>query len=344
MRNYRSVISKFPKQSILVIGDLILDQYIRGSVSRISPEAPVPVVLQQDSFYTPGGAANVAHNLSGLGAQVTLMGIIGKDDEGQILLKDLKKRKIDTKGILVDAHRPTVTKTRVIAQHQQVVRIDKEDLDRPLAAGAIKKLHGFLDRHLKEYDAVILSDYGKGLLTAQTVQHAVTLARQHKVIITVDPKVEHFDYYRRVTAITPNLKETENAIRSIKITSPELSQKLGVNSDKLRTDEEIDCAGRELLKCLELESLLVTLSERGMRLFEKGRRPVSIKTKAIDVFDVTGAGDAVISVFTLALACGASKPLAADLANVGAGVVVGKLGAVAVTKKELLEALREGEK
>ena len=286
----------------------------------------------------------MAHNLSGLGAQVTLMGIIGKDDEGQILVKDLKKRKIDTKGILVDALRPTVTKTRVIAQHQQVVRIDKEDMDTPLAAGAIKKLHGFLDRHLKDYDAVILSDYGKGLLTAQTVQYAVTLARQHKVIITVDPKVEHFDYYRRVTAITPNLKETENAIRSIKITSPELSQKLGVNSDKLRTDEEIDCAGRELLKCLELESLLVTLSERGMRLFEKGRRPVSIKTKAIDVFDVTGAGDAVISVFTLALACGASKPLAADLANVGAGVVVGKLGAVAVTKRELLDALREGEK
>ena len=344
MRNYRSVISKFSKQSVLVIGDLILDQYIRGSVSRISPEAPVPVVLQQDSFYTPGGAANVAHNLSGLGAQVTLMGIIGKDDEGQILVKDLKKRKIDTKGILVDALRPTVTKTRVIAQHQQVVRIDKEDMDTPLAAGAIKKLHGFLDRHLKDYDAVILSDYGKGLLTAQTVQYAVTLARQHKVIITVDPKVEHFDYYRRVTAITPNLKETENAIRSIKISSPELSQKLGVNSDKLRTDEEIDCAGRELLKCLELESLLVTLSERGMRLFEKGRRPVSIKTKAIDVFDVTGAGDAVISVFTLALACGASKPLAADLANVGAGVVVGKLGAVAVTKRELLDALREGEK
>ena len=237
MRNYRSVISKFSKQSVLVIGDLILDQYIRGSVSRISPEAPVPVVLQQDSFYTPGGAANVAHNLSGLGAQVTLMGIIGKDDEGQILVKDLKKRKIDTKGILVDALRPTVTKTRVIAQHQQVVRIDKEDMDTPLAAGAIKKLHGFLDRHLKDYDAVILSDYGKGLLTAQTVQYAVTLARQHKVIITVDPKVEHFDYYRRVTAITPNLKETENAIRSIKISSPELSQKLGVNSDKLRTDE-----------------------------------------------------------------------------------------------------------
>lgn len=344
MRNYRSVISKFNKQSILVIGDLILDQYIRGSVSRISPEAPVPVVLQQDSFYTPGGAANVAHNLSGLGAQVTLMGIIGKDEEGQVLVKDLRKRKIDTRGIFTDSRRPTVTKTRVIAQHQQVVRIDKEDLDRPLDPAVTKKLLAFLDRHIKEYDAVILSDYGKGLLTAETVTHAVALAHAHKVIITVDPKVEHFSYYRGVTSITPNLKETENAIRSIKITSLELSQKLGVNSDKLRTDAEIDIAGRELLHCLELESLLVTLSERGMRLFEKGRRPVSIKTKAIDVFDVTGAGDAVISVFTLALAAGASKPLAADLANIGAGVVVGKLGAVAVTKKELLEALKEGDK
>lgn len=344
MRNYRSVISKFNKQSILVIGDLILDQYIQGSVSRISPEAPVPVVLQQDSFYTPGGAANVAHNLSGLGAEVTLMGIIGKDDEGQILLKDLKKRKINTRGIFVDAKRPTVTKTRVIAQHQQVVRIDKEDLDKPLSGTVHKRLLAFLDKNLKDYDAVILSDYGKGLLTAETVTHVVQLAHDHNVIITVDPKVEHFSYYRGVTSITPNLKETENAIRSIKITSADLSQKLGVNSDKLSTDAEIDIAGRELLKCLELDSLLVTLSERGMRLFEKGRRPVTIKTKAIDVFDVTGAGDAVISVFTLALAAGAHKPLAADLANIGAGVVVGKLGAVAVSKKELLEAIREGEK
>ncbi len=343
MRNYRSVISKFSKQSILVIGDLILDQYIQGSVSRISPEAPVPVVLQQDSFYTPGGAANVAHNLSGLGAAVTLMGIIGNDEEGKILVRDLKKRKIDTAGIYTDKHRPTVTKTRVIAQHQQVVRIDKEDLQRPLSAAVTKKLLTFLERHIRDFDAVILSDYGKGLLTAETVTQAVNLARAHNVIITVDPKVEHFSYYRRVTAITPNLKETENAIRSIKITSADLSQKLGVNTDKLHSDAEIDIAGRELLKCLELESLLVTLSERGMRLFEKGRRPVSIKTKAIDVYDVTGAGDAVISVFTLALAAGADKPLAADLANIGAGIVVGKLGAVAVTKKELLDALKEGE-
>lgn len=344
MKNYRSVISKFSKQSILVIGDLILDQYIQGSVSRISPEAPVPVVLQQDSFYTPGGAANVGHNLSGLGAQVTLMGVIGKDPEGQVLLKSLKKRNIDTKAILVDAGRPTVTKTRVIAQHQQVVRIDKEDLKRPLSPSVTKRLLAFLDRHMKDYDAVILSDYGKGMLTAGTVRHVVALATTHDVIITVDPKVEHFGYYCNVTAITPNLKETENAIRSIKITSADLSRKLGVNSDKLQTDAEIDIAGRELLKCLQLESLLVTLSERGMRLFERGKRPVTIKTKAIDVYDVTGAGDAVISVFTLALAAGASKPVAADLANTGAGVVVGKLGAVALTKRELLEALKEGDK
>lgn len=344
MKKYRSVISKFPKQSILVIGDLILDQYIQGSVSRISPEAPVPVVLQQDSFYTPGGAANVGHNLSGLGAKVTLMGVIGHDPEGEILVKSLRKGNIDTKAVLVDARRPTVTKTRVIAQHQQVVRIDKEDLHQPLDPGVHKKFMAFLDRHLKEFDAVILSDYGKGLLTAETVSHVVSLATAHKVIITVDPKVEHFSYYRNVTAITPNLKETENAIRSIKITSTDLSNKLGVQSDKLQTDAEINMAGQELLKCLDLESLLVTLSERGMRLFERGKKPVSIKTKAIDVYDVTGAGDAVISVFTLALAAGASKTLAADLANTGAGIVVGKLGAVALTKKDLLDALKDGEK
>jgi len=340
MANFGSIISKFSKQTILVVGDLILDQYIHGSVSRISPEAPVPVVLQKKSFFTPGGAANVGHNLAALTAGVTLVGIVGNDPEGKILTKSLKTKEINTKGIFVDSKRPTVTKTRVIAQHQQVVRIDKEEIDQPISAKVTKKLFDFLSRNMSQYDAIILSDYGKGLLTPELIHHAVTLALKYKKIITVDPKVEHFGFYRQVTAITPNLKETENAIRNIKINSPELSHKLGVDSDRLKTDEQIDLAGKELLKCLDLDSLLVTLSERGMRLFVRDKKPVHIKTIAKDVFDVTGAGDTVISVFTLALASGATKHQAADLSNFGAGVVVGKLGAVALTRDELIAAVK----
>lgn len=340
MGDFRAIISKFNKQSILVVGDLILDQYIQGTVSRISPEAPVPVVLQKEAFDTPGGAANVGHNLSGLDADVTLVGVIGDDAEGKTLVNSLKKKNINTKGIYVDAKRPTITKTRVIVQNQQVVRIDKEEIDCPIQKNVTKKISEYLTKNIKLFDAIILSDYGKGLLTPDLINHVVELATKHKKIITVDPKVEHFGYYRRVTAITPNLQETENAIRSIKITSPQLSKKLGVNSDKLQTDTQIDLAGKELLKCLDLDSLLVTLSDKGMRLFERGKKPVSINTKAKAVYDVTGAGDAVISVFTLALASGASKHQAADLSNFGAGIVVGKLGAVAVTKKELSEAIK----
>ncbi|MGE0267709.1 MAG: D-glycero-beta-D-manno-heptose-7-phosphate kinase [Candidatus Omnitrophota bacterium] len=340
MANFRSIISKFNKQSILVIGDLILDQYIHGHVSRISPEAPVPVVLQKESFFTPGGAANVGHNLGALTAQVTMVGIVGDDAEGKTLTKSLKAKDIDTKGIFTDPIRPTVTKTRVIAQHQQVVRIDKEEIDLPVSAKTTKKLFDFIARNINRFDAVILSDYGKGLLTPELIRHAVSLALKYKKIITVDPKVEHFGFYRQVTAITPNLKETENAIRNIKINSPELSHKLGVDSDRLKTDEQIDLAGAELLKCLDLESLLVTLSERGMRMFTRDKKPIYIKTIAKDVFDVTGAGDTVISVFTLALAAGATKHQAADLSNFGAGVVVGKLGAVALTKEELTAAVK----
>lgn len=320
---------------------MILDQYIKGGVSRISPEAPVPVVLQKEAFHTPGGAANVANNLAGLEANVKMAGVIGDDVEGQILLKELKKKKIDTRGLFVDDSRPTITKTRVIAQNQQVVRIDKEEIDKPIQTEVSKKISAYITRNIEKFDAIILSDYGKGLLTPALSEHIVSLAVKHNKIITVDPKVEHFGYYRRVTSITPNLKETENAIRSIKVTSPDLSKKLGVDSDKLQTDEQIDLAGKELLKCLDLDSLLVTLSERGMRLFERGKRPVSIKTKAKAVYDVTGAGDAVISVFTLAMAAGASKHQAADLSNFGAGIVVGKLGAVAVDKKELMAAVKD---
>lgn len=337
MGQLQSIISKFHTKKIMVIGDVILDQYIQGRVSRLSPEAPVPVVVQEKSFYTPGGAANVAHNLRGLSARAVLAGRIGDDPEGHILLKELRKKGIDTRGIFIDAALPTICKTRVIAQHQQVVRIDREKTDGSPNQLIFDKIEDFVRRTLASCDAVILSDYGKGLITPRLVSFVRDLALAQKKIITVDPKVEHFSYYRHVTAITPNLSETENAIRNIKITST-LPEKLGIHFDRLRNDAEIDLAGKELLKYLDLESLLMTLGEHGMRLFEKRKKTVVIKTRAKEVYDVSGAGDTVIAAFTLGLSAGAGKKAAADLANLAAGIVVGKLGAVAVTREELLAA------
>ncbi len=339
MTELRSIISKFHRKKIMVIGDIILDQYIQGHVSRLSPEAPVPVVVQERSFYTIGGAANVAHNLCGLTAQAVLIGRIGNDPEGQILLKELHRKGIDTRGIFVDKTVPTIYKTRVIAQHQQIVRIDREKTEGIPGKLVSAKIMNFVRQTLPSCDAVILSDYGKGLITPQLVSFVRDLALTKKKIITIDPKVEHFSYYRNVTAITPNLKETENAIRNIKITST-LPEKLEIHSDQLRNEDHINWAGRELRRYLDLECLLITLGEHGMRLFEKEKNPVLIKTKAREVYDVSGAGDTVIATFTLGLSAGARKKEAADLANLAAGIVVGKLGTVAVTKPELLEAVR----
>ena len=340
MAQLHSIISKFHRKKVMVIGDLILDQYIQGHVSRLSPEAPVPVVLQEKSFYTPGGAANVAHNLCGLSAEAVLVGRIGADPEGHILLRELRSKGIDTRGIFIDKTLPTICKTRVIAQHQQVVRIDREKAEDTPNKLVFNKIMNFIHKNMGACDAVILSDYGKGLVTPQLVSFVRDLALAKKKIITIDPKVEHFSYYRNVTAITPNLKETENAIRNIKITST-LPEKLGIHFDRLRDNGHIDSAGKELLRYLNLDCLLITLGEQGMRLFEKQKtKSTAIKTKAKEVYDVSGAGDTVIATFTLALSAGAKKKEAADLANFAAGIVVGKLGAVAVTREELLEAAR----
>lgn len=337
MTRLQSIISKFHRKKIMVIGDLILDQYIQGHVSRLSPEAPVPVVVQEKSFYTPGGAANVAHNLCGLSARAVLVGKIGNDPEGQILLRELRSKGIDTRGIVTDKTLPTICKTRVIAQHQQVVRIDREKTEETPNQRVSEKITDFVRQTLGSCDAVILSDYGKGLITPQLVSFVRDLALAKEKIITIDPKVEHFSYYRNVTAITPNLKETENAIRNIKITSS-MPEKLAIHSDRLRDDGHIDSAGKELVRYLNLDCLLITLGEHGMRLFERGKPPVGIKTEAREVYDVSGAGDTVIATFTLGLSAGARKKEAADLANLAAGIVVGKLGAVAVTKVELSDA------
>jgi rfaE bifunctional protein kinase chain/domain len=339
MSRFNEIISSFKSKKILVVGDLILDQYLYGQVSRVSPEAPVPVVLQQgEAIYTPGGAANVANNLRCLGAQVFLVGRIGKDREAQILKGELNKRKIDISGVLSEQHFPTALKTRVIAQQQQIVRIDREKSPASLLMETNEKILSFIEHIVSSVDALIVSDYGKGVITQPLVSRICRLARQRKKIITVDPKVEHFHYYAKVTAITPNKKELENAIRNIIITHPK-GRQLNIKNDVIRSLTDVRKAGKALLDYLRLDSLLVTLGDQGMCLFEKKESPFFIETKAREVFDVTGAGDTVISVFTLALTAGATKRDAAELANYAAGYVVGKTGAVAVTPKNILQCI-----
>ncbi|MFC1646400.1 D-glycero-beta-D-manno-heptose-7-phosphate kinase [Candidatus Omnitrophota bacterium] len=336
-KRLQSIISKFSKVKILVIGDLILDEYIYGNVDRISPEAPVPVVWANEKKFLPGGASNVAANITSLDSAASLVGIIGKDDQGEILLSELRRKKINTNGVFSAFNRYTSVKTRILGAHQQVVRVDWESTDK-IKQKLEDKVIDFLENNIKKFDAVIIEDYGKGLITPSIVTNAVSLVRANKGIITVDPKEEHFDYYKGVTAVTPNRKETENAIRSIKIKNAYNS--LRVVSDKLTTDQDIDIAGTGLLDYLNVEAILITLGDKGMRLFQKGKKPYHIDTVAQEVFDVSGAGDTVIAAFTLALACGATMQEASSIANFAAGIVVGRSGVAIVTQKELKDKIK----
>ena len=316
----KKILSRFGQSKILVIGDLILDEFIWGKAERISPEAPVPVVWAQSQSYMPGGASNVANNIASLGAKVFLCGVVGDDKNGNILIDKLSQKHVDCEGVLVDERRPTTVKTRIIAAHQQMVRVDWENIER-LSVGKANQIIGFVKNRIESIDALIIEDYGKGLITPYLLKHIISLAKRHKKIITVDPKVEHFSYYKGVTAITPNEKEA--------------SAGSGI---KIATDKDVDKAGWSLLKKLKCEGVLITLGEKGMKLF-KGGRITHIPTVAQEVFDVSGAGDTVISVFTLALSCGVKMEDAAKIANLAAGIVVGEVGVAVVTPDEILGAL-----
>jgi len=337
MKNLKNIIHKFNKARILVVGDIILDEYIWGSVDRISPEAPVPVLWANKRTFVPGGSANVANNIGSFGANVILLGVAGDDGNSKILFNELKKRKINTQGIFLEKNRHTTVKTRILAGHQQVVRVDWEhthDLCKELNAKILK----YIEKNIKLFDAIIIEDYGKGVINVALLKEIISLARSLKKIVSVDPKEENFQYYRGVTSITPNRKELENAIRNLKI--QDTTNRFKINTDKLFTDRNLDLAMREILEYLNLDSILVTLGEHGMKLLEKGGCLTHIPTVAQEVFDVSGAGDTVISTFTLALCAGATKLEAAHIANFAAGIVVGKLGTAVTNSKELLERIK----
>jgi len=319
-----SHLSKFAGAPILVAGDLMMDRFVRGAVYRISPEAPVPVVDVHDDQDMPGGAGNVASNLTALGGSVQVVSVTGQDGEGNRLLSSLQARGIDVSGVVRDPSRPTIVKTRVIAGHQQVVRFDRESRD-PLSHETASRVAGEVLRRLPKVKGVIVSDYGKGLVSKSFLNALLPAARRRGVFVVVDPKVEHFQSYRGVDCITPNLKEASEGMR---VLPP-------------KTDEEVDALGRAILKRLRCRSVLITRSERGMSLYETSGRVTHIPSQAQEVYDVTGAGDTVISVFSMALAAGCGYPEAAFIANCAAGVVVGKLGTATCSPDELRAALRK---
>lgn len=314
------ILRNFKKGRILVIGDLILDRYIWGKVNRISPEAPVPVVEVTADNFMLGGAANVANNIIALGGDVTVAGVAGKDRAGEVLTQLLEDKGIEC--ALFEDSRPTTIKTRVIAHNQQVVRFDKEDKSR-IAGKVMEDIIGFLKHAVHEHDAVIVSDYKKGMVSRELIQGILRVARPRKKLLAVDPKVGHFHFYKGVSLITPNLMEA--------------SQGSGV---EIKDETSLIKAGRALMSRLSCGAVLITRGEAGMSLFEKDRI-THIPTVARHVYDVTGAGDTVIATFTLAYASGASMQEAAVIANHAAGIVVGEVGTAVVTPEKIAESLKK---
>lgn len=316
-------VGRFGKARVLVLGDVMLDQFVWGSVRRISPEAPVPVVEVQSETYMLGGAANVLHNLIALGGRAGLCGLVGDDQAGRQVSELLDDLDVRSEGILVCKERPTTVKTRVVAHGQQVVRVDRgsrQAVDRR----DLTRLRQHLEGQVGQLDAVIVSDYAKGVISGRLLEPLMALAREGKLIVTVDPKVANINYYAGATVITPNHLEAAEAAR--------------VASDDI---DYVQKAGRLLLKKLEVKSVLVTQGERGMTLFSNDGE-THIPTTAKQVYDVTGAGDTVISTLTLGLVAGLDPVEAAVLANFAAGVVVGEVGTSAITAGRLIQAVETG--
>ncbi|WP_255449241.1 D-glycero-beta-D-manno-heptose-7-phosphate kinase [Selenomonas caprae] len=305
---------------VLVIGDVMLDRYFYGNVTRISPEAPVPVNCIEKKKDTLGGAANVAHNLARLGCQVYLSGVIGDDHHGRLLMRKLEKRGIHTDGIICGREK-TTTKVRVLGGHQQMMRLDFEETD-SIEDSAAKQLQAVIDKITETgLDAVIISDYGKGMCTDEMCQYVIKKAQTEDVPVFVDPKGDKWGKYRGASYITPNVKEA-GAV---------LNCRLANDTEVLRK------AAEEIKKRYAVDSVMITRSEKGISVF--GRSEITIPTVAQEVFDVSGAGDTVISCFAAAIGMKVYLQAAIEFANFAAGIEVGKVGTYAVSNEEIVVAL-----
>jgi len=315
----------FTGRRVVVIGDLMVDEFVRGDVARISPEAPVPILEVIGRSSTPGGAANAAMNVASLGGAPRLVGVVGKDDGAALLARLVTAAGIDASGLVPDPSRPTTQKTRIVARHQQVVRIDQESrakLDPAITAA----LAAAARAAMADADACIISDYGKGVVSPELVAAVVDAARARRVPVVVDPKRKDFAAYRGATVVTPNLQELEVAVGA-----------------PCQTTDEVVAAGSRLVEQLGGGAVLVTRGAAGMTLLEPGKAPVHTHARARAVFDVTGAGDTVVGTLALARASGMPMAQGSEIASVAAGLVVSKVGTATVDMHELrAELVREG--
>ena len=314
-KRFHALAEQFSQKHILVMGDLMLDSYMWGQANRISPEAPVPVVSVKEVTHSPGGAANVGWNIASLSAKVTMAGVVGNDIHGEQLLTLMSERGMNVESVVRDTNRPTTVKTRVIANSQQVVRTDFESLDE-LSNESLEAVQASVLKNIKDVDAIILADYNKGLFSEKMIGSILSIANENNVPVYVDPKHDHFYLFKGVRLFKPNADEFDQAMNSA----------------------NIEDGGRALQKILDVEFVLVTLGASGM-LLTTADESIRIPTKALAVHDVSGAGDTVISVFTLADLAGATAEEAATMANLAAGRVCEEVGVVPIDLEMLTEML-----
>ncbi len=311
------------RRRIAVLGDIMIDHYIIGNVSRISPEAPVPILESLTDEYRLGGAANVALNISTLDAKTYLIGVVGKDNNSSILMNLLHEKNIDSSLIVIDDQRPTTIKSRITSKKQQIVRVDRE-VTTPISKHIEDEIISNFSKIVQDIDALIIEDYNKGLLTERVITSVIDIAKANNIIISVDPKVENFFNYKGVTVFKPNLVE--------------LSKNM---NKKITNEKDLQSIAWQLFKQIKAQYLVVTLGEKGMLIFEHDRNIFSLPTYAREVFDVSGAGDTVISTLTLALTLTNSILESAIIANHAAGVVCGKQGTSPTNWEEIRESVEE---
>jgi len=315
------IISRFHDSKVLVVGDIMVDQFIWGKVSRISPEAPVPVVRVTSESLLLGGCANVLNNVFSMGGKVAVSGIVGSDDMGRWLIGKLREMEIDTAGVIVEHKRPTILKTRIIAHNQQVVRFDREDKS-PVSRNSLQGIIEYIKSVKDDLGAVIISDYNKGVFSEKLIKGIREITSERGIILCIDPKQSDFSLYRGCDLITPNHQETERALGT-----------------ELENSDDITKGCKTLIRDFDFGAVLITRGEEGMSLFENDGGVTHIPTVAREVFDVTGAGDTVIGIFALSVAAGATLKEASALANHAAGIAVGKVGTAPVYQDELKKAL-----
>lgn len=314
----KKMLKQFAGRRLAVLGDVMLDEFLWGRVDRISPEAPVPVVQIRKETWRSGGAANVAANLRSFGAQAHIFGVVGDDGAGRKLSETLASEGIATEGLIVDSGRRTTVKTRILGQNQQMVRIDREATD-PIDYERQKAILEHLARLLPTLDGVIVSDYAKGVIVGDLLSQVIERVKKAGKFVAIDPKLKNFPLYKHASIITPNTREAESVLGRV-----------------FESEEDVLRGGADLLKQYRTDAVLITRGEHGMSLFERGLPPVTIPTQALEVFDVTGAGDTVIATFGLALASGCSMTEAAEIANLAAGVVVGIVGTATASAESVL--------